>query len=186
MRGMNRIQLQAKQTSLPAAIETGPVLAVPHGLEQIVATFGDIYDYIRPGGSLDPRWQADYLAAMELPFPMALSWDRSKTVTRMTCHKRMVEVFASVFGLVQSNGLQSKISSFGGCFSFRQQRTGARLSTHSWGIAIDLNPGTDPQGSPGNMDAGLIEVLRGAGFEWGGDWQETVQDPMHFQFCSGF
>ena len=96
-----------------------------HGLKQIVATFGDIYDYIRPGGRLDPRWQADYLAAMELPFPMTLSWDRSKSVNRMTCHKRMVEVFSSVFGLVQSNGLQSKISSFGGCFPFGSNARGS-------------------------------------------------------------
>jgi hypothetical protein len=186
MRGTNRMENQAKQTNLAAAMEAGPALTAPHGLEQIVTTFGDIYDYIRPGGDLDPRWQADYLAAMELPFPMRLSWDRAKSVSRMTCHKRMVEVFAAVFQLVQRNGLESKISSFGGCFAFRQQRTGAKLSTHSWGIAIDLNPGGNSQGSPGNMDAGLIDVFRGAGFEWGGGWQGTVQDPMHFQFCSGF
>lgn len=180
------MQLHPKQTSVPLPLETGLPLAAPHGLQQIVATFGDIYDYIRPGGDLDPRWQADYLAAMELPFPMTLSWDPSKSVNRMTCHKRMLEGFSAVFGLVQSNGLESRISSFGGCFSFRQQRTGVRLSTHSWGIAIDLNPASNPQGSPGNMDAGLIEIFRGAGFEWGGDWQGMVQDPMHFQFCSGF
>jgi hypothetical protein len=31
------------------------LLAAPYGLEEIVAAFGDIYDYIRPGGHLDPR-----------------------------------------------------------------------------------------------------------------------------------
>ena len=72
----------------------------------------------------------------------------------------MVEIFASVFGLVQAGGLQSKISSFGGCFAFRQQRTGAKLSTHSWGIAIDLNIGNNPQGSSGDMDTGFIEIFR--------------------------
>jgi hypothetical protein len=104
----------------------------------------------------------------------------------MTCHKRMVEIFASVFGLVQARGLQPEISSFGGCFAFRQQRTGAKLSTHSWGIAIDLNPETNVQGSPGNMDARLIEIFRGAGFEWGGNWPGRNQDAMHFPFCSGY
>jgi hypothetical protein len=112
------------------------LLAAPHGLEEIVATFGDIYDYIRPGGQLDPRWQADHLASVELPFSLPPAWDPSKSINRMTCHKRMAETFVSVFGLVQKGGLQSKIKTFGGCFALRQQRTGARLSTHSWGIAI--------------------------------------------------
>jgi hypothetical protein len=161
-------------------------LAPPHGLEQIVGTFGDIYNYIQPGGHLDPRWQADYLASVALPFSLPLAWDLSKSVQRMTCHKRMVEIFFSVFRQVQTGGLQSKISSFGGCFAFRQQRTGAKLSTHSWGIAIDLNPGTNIQGSSGNMDAGLIEIFCGAGFEWGGKWSPKTRDPMHFQFCSGY
>jgi hypothetical protein len=162
------------------------VLGTPHGLEEIVETFGDIYDYIRPDGNLDPRWQADSLASVELPFPLPLSWDLSKSVRRMTCHKRMVEIFASVFGLVQMRGLQPEISSFGGCFAFREQRTGAKLSTHSWGIAIDLNPETNIQGSPGNMDARLIEIFREAGFEWGGNWPGHRRDAMHFQFCSGY
>src|SRR5689334_7741145 len=89
-------------------IEKELLLVAPHGLEEIVATFGDIYDYIQPGGHLDPRWQADYLASVELPFSLPLAWDPSKSVNRMACHKRMAETFVSVFGLVLAGGLQSK------------------------------------------------------------------------------
>ena len=71
-----------------------PALVAPHGLEQILATFGDIHSYIRPGGSLDPRWQADYMANVELPISLPLSWNHSQSVSRMTCHKRMVDIFA--------------------------------------------------------------------------------------------
>jgi len=185
MHEMNELQLRVEKTVVPDAAPE-PGLVAPHGLEKIVATFGDIYDYVLPGGSLDPRWQGDYLASVELPFPLPLSWDLSRSVTRMICHKRMVEIFASVVGQVQARGLQSKVSSFGGCFAFRQQRTGAKLSTHSWGIAIDLNPETNAQGSHGSMDGEVIEIFRSAGFEWGGDWSGKLQDPMHFQFCSGY
>jgi hypothetical protein len=163
-----------------------PLIAPPRGLAEIVVSFGDIYKYIQPGGSLDPRWQADFLSSVDLPFYLPLAWDPSLRVKRMTCHKRMIEVFASVFDLVQARGLQSKIVSFGGCFAFRQQRTGTKLSTHSWGIAIDLNTATNRQGSAGDMDAGVIEIFRGAGFEWGRDWPGRFRDGMHFQSCSGY
>ncbi len=152
-------------------------LIAPHGLKQIIATFGDVYDYIQPGGRLDPRWQVDYLATVSFPFPISLSWDRSRSVNRMTCHKRMVPVFTSVFDLIMVRGLQPKISTFGGCFAFRPKRTGVKLSAHSWGIAIDLNIVNNPQGSPGDMDTGLIEIFRENGFEWGGDWSGKTHDP---------
>jgi hypothetical protein len=161
-------------------------LTAPHGLNEIIATFGDIQTYVASNGQLLARWQVDFLARASLPFPLHLSWDPSRTVTQMTCHRRMTDVFSSVFGSIQERGLQDGITSYGGCFAFRPQRTGSKLSTHSWGIAIDLNPESNPQGSAGNMDSGVINIFRHAGFEWGGDWQGKTRDPMHFQFCTGY
>jgi len=170
-------------TNSPAP--TAP-LACPHGLKQICSTFGDIFQYILPDHCLDPRWQTEFLTRIALPFPLALSWDKSRSVTQMTCHKLMTGIFTDVFARLQGEGLQEKLTSFGGCFCFRPQRTGTSLSAHSWGIAIDLNPETNAQGSAGNMDPGVIRIFRAAGFEWGGDWQTKVRDPMHFQFCAGY
>jgi hypothetical protein len=170
-------------TNSPAP--TAP-LACPRGLDQIRATFGDIFKYVLPDHTLDPRWQTDFLTLVALPFPLPLSWDKSRTVSEMTCHKLMASIFADVFGQLQTVGLQEKITSFGGCFSFRPQRTGTKLSAHSWGIAIDWNPETNAQGTAGNMDSGVVGIFRDAGFEWGGDWQGRVRDPMHFQFCTGY
>jgi hypothetical protein len=158
----------------------------PHGLDEIIATFGNIYEYIGTGGQLAPRWQSDFLAKTSLPFPMRLAWDPSRVITQMTCHRLMTGIYASVFAGIQKSGLESKVMSFGGCFAFRPQRTGSKLSAHSWGIAIDLNPQTNAQGSAGNMDARLVEVFRAAGFEWGGDWSGKTRDPMHFQFCTAY
>ncbi len=162
------------------------LLACPHGLDQIRATFGDIFQYVLPDHTLDPRWQTDSLVRAALPFPLPLSWDKSRTVTQMTCHKFVAGIFTDVFGHLQSAGLQEKITSFGGCFSFRPQRTGTKLSAHSWGIAIDLNPETNAQGTAGNMDPGVVRAFRAVGFEWGGEWQGRSRDPMHFQFCTGY
>jgi hypothetical protein len=158
----------------------------PHGLDEILATFGDIFDYIHPDHTLDPRWHTDFLDRAPLPFSMALSWDRTRTVSQFTCHKILTGIFADVFIQIQSAGLQNKITSFGGCFSFRPQRTGTKFSAHSWGIAIDLNPETNAQGTAGDIDQGIVGIFHSAGFQWGGNWQGRTRDPMHFQFCSGY
>jgi len=161
-------------------------LAPPAGLAGIVQAFGDVREYVRADGSLDPLWEAESLALVTLPFAMVLAWDHSKTVSALRCHRRLVKLFSNVFGRIVAAGLASKVRSFGGCFMFRPQRTGAKLSTHSWGIAMDLNPETNGLGTIGDMDAGVVRVFREAGFEWGGDWQGHGRDPMHFQYCSGY
>ncbi len=176
----------AQDSGAGASVPGAARLAPPHGLEQIVATFGDIYEYIGPTGSLDPRWRNDFLAVIALPFPLSLSWDRQQRVSRMTCHKLMANIFAEVMDRIQTLGLQSRITSFGGCFAFRTQRSGRKLSTHSWGIAIDLNPESNAQGSAADMDSALVEIFRDTGFEWGGDWRSRARDPMHFQYCTGY
>ncbi len=161
-------------------------LQPPHGIEQIIANFGNIFEYVRKDGSLDPRWAAEFLVHIALPLPLVLSWDHATSVGQMTCHKKLADVFADVFGKLEAGGLQEKIKTFGGCFSFRQQRTSSKLSAHAWGIAVDLNPETNVQGTAGDMDAQVAEIFCAAGFEWGGEWAGRVRDPMHFQFCSGY
>jgi hypothetical protein len=161
-------------------------LQPPNGLEQIVATFGHIQNYIQADGTLDPRWQIDSLDYIALPVPLMLSYDHSKTITHFRCHKLLVETLESVFIEIKSKGLEPDLYSFGGCFSFRPQRTGSKLSAHSWGIAIDLNSESNRQGTAGDMHPGIISVFRGAGFEWGGEWSGRTRDPMHFQFCTGY
>jgi len=49
-------------------------VAPPHGLEQVIATFGDIFAYVGEDHTLDPIWQIDQLATIPLLFPIALSW----------------------------------------------------------------------------------------------------------------
>jgi D-alanyl-D-alanine carboxypeptidase len=176
----------AKTTNAAASQVNEASPTAPHRLDEIVTTFGDIHAHIAASGTLKSTWEVGFLARASLPFPLRLSWDSSRIIAQMTCHRRMTGVFSSVFCSIYIRGLQDRITTFGGCFAFRPQRTGTKLSTHSWGIAIDLNPESNPQGSKGNMDAVLIDIFRRAGFEWGGDWQGKTRDPMHFQFCTGY
>lgn len=163
-----------------------PLPVTPDGLEEILTTFGNIFEFIREDGNLDPRWHAEFLAHAPLPFSIPLSWDRSKVVSRLYCHTQLKEVFPVVFADIQAQGLQPEIRTFGGCFNFRSKRTSGKLSTHCWGIAIDLNPETNAQGAVGDMHSGVVEIFGRFGFKWGGDWSGRSKDPMHFQFCTGY
>jgi hypothetical protein len=62
---------------MPQNLDEGKsVLTVsPHGFDQIRTPFGDIFEYVLPDHTLDPRWQTDFLVRAALPFPLQLSWD---------------------------------------------------------------------------------------------------------------
>ncbi len=78
------------------------------------------------------------------------------------------------------------MKSYGGGYSYRPKRGALKPSTHSWGIAFDLNPATNAMGTAGDMDPRLVALLEGYGFLWGGRWAGRSKDPMHFQYCTGY
>ncbi len=186
----SRRELEGKQVGPaipPVALpSTVPTLATPNGLKGVLATFGNIYDFIRDDGNLDPGFESKFLMRTRLPFSIPLSWDQSKKVRRLYCHSKLKLVFPAVFAELQKEGLRTAIRTFGGCFNFRGKRTSGKLSTHCWGISIDLNPETNAQGTAGDMHPGVVTVFRRFGFKWGGDWSGRSKDPMHFQFCTGY
>ena len=161
-------------------------LSRPHGLDEVLSTFGNIYDFIRDDGTLDPKWESAYLARARLPFAIPLSWEPSRMVRSVYCHSHLAELFVEVFTALDAEGLRGAIRTYGGCFSYRSKRSHTKLSTHSWGISIDLNPESNWPGGKGDMDEAVVNVFRRFGFEWGGDWSYRSRDPMHFQFCTGY
>jgi len=181
-----RLELPSRRDLRPPAAPPALTLAPPHGLPELLAQFGDIYRYLREDGTLDPRWEAEQLARAPLPFPIPLSWDPAKQVRNLYCHRRLAPVFPALFAEIERRRLRGKVRSFGGCFNFRAKRSGNKLSTHAWGVAIDLNPETNGMGRDGDMAPGIVRVFESFGFTWGGRWSGRSKDPMHFQFCSGY
>ena len=138
-----------------------------------------------------PNEKGAYLTTINLPYPMRIAWDTKTKVTRMRCHKLVADAFLAVFNdLLAHYGYEEivelGIDLYGGCFNFRKMRGGNSWSTHSWGIAIDLDPARNqlkeskktarfakPEYKP------MIEIFYKHGFESLG--VEKDYDWMHFQ-----
>jgi hypothetical protein len=152
----------------------------------VLGTFGDIYAFIRDDGTVDPAWEAKSITRAPLPFAIPLDWDASKSATGIRCHRLLAPLFVEVFRRVVEAGLKPAVQTYGGCYQFRAKRNGSKPSTHSWGIAIDLNARSNAMGTAGDMDPRLVELMEGLGFVWGGRWSGKGKDPMHFQYCSAY
>lgn len=162
------------------------MLTAPNGLNAINATFGSLKDYVRPDGTIDPRWETERMVAVPIPFSIPLAWDTKVRVSSMRVNKALVEVLQATFKALNDRGLAPQIKTYGGAYAYRAKRGVAKYSTHSWGIAIDLNTATNQMGSRGDMPMAVVEVFREFGWKWGGDWSGANCDPMHFQFCTGY
>ena len=138
-----------------------------------------------------PNEKGTYLVTINLPYPMRIAWDTKTKVSKMRCHKLVADAFLAVFNdLLAHYGYEKivelGIDLYGGCFNFRKMRGGDSWSTHSWGIAIVLDPARNtlketkrtarfarPEYKP------MIDIFYKHGFESLG--VERDFDWMHFQ-----
>lgn len=99
---------------------------------------------IKKYGTPNPTGKG-YLVWIDLPYPMYLNWQTKTYIKRIQCHKLVADslknIFADIlahYGIDEVKRLQ--LDDYGGCFNYRLMRGGTKLSVHSWGCAIDLDP----------------------------------------------
>lgn len=100
----------------------------------------DVEKVFGPAGG--PRCTAGRVV---LPFPFVIAWDVEKTVLSFSCHEDVAQPLEAIFrdasaAYGEQEFRRLRLDRFGGCFNFRKMRGGSRLSMHSWGIAVDLDP----------------------------------------------
>jgi hypothetical protein len=91
-------------------------------------------------------------------------------------------------------GLHREIRTYDGCFVVRKQRGSNAISTHSFGLAIDLNAAWNPlvrgvtpatrkrlRAEKVTFSEDFLDVWRKHGWNCGADWI-TLLDGMHFQW----
>ncbi len=82
------------------------------------------------------------------------------------------------------------LTNIGGTWIWRRIARSKNLSTHAWGIAIDLNVDRShywrwtPRGEPlvwrNSVPQTIVDAFEAEGFIWGGRWQHF--DTMHFEY----
>lgn len=145
-------------------------------------------DFRIPGWSKENLKLCDLSEFINKLQHIKLSWDHNisafshRNYFGFYCHKLVVDYFYLAFKEICDKNLHYKLNTYGGCFNIRYMRRSKKWSTHSWAIAIDLNPETNRFGQKNfDMDEKIVECFEKYGFVWGGRWK--TPDAMHFQFC---
>jgi len=153
------------------------IIPVPDGHKQLVDTFGD---------PLEPGYWDSYSGFCKTPgelckiftYKFAGDWG-------FFCNKLIIPAFHNVFREIVLRKLSGHLDSFDGCQNIRYIRgSSKKLSTHSWGIAVDLNAQTNPIGAEPKMDSRVVACFEKFGFVWGGNFRR--KDGMHFQYVKGY
>ena len=159
------------------------VLTPPRGLGAIIAAFGNIQV---AGGSIvgPPGWESQWMCKVTLP----------GIAHTVYMNRAIVEPTREALTKAIARRPDYAIRTFG-CVAPRAKRVNGDLSTHSWGLAVDMNDVANPlaaaagpvvaAGAPGRgrPDA-WVQIFEAIGFTWGGRFRRP--DPMHFQWCSGY
>jgi len=151
------------------------LVTVPSGLAEIEREFGKI-EYVDAAGGYIEITNDFARNIVEHEFPV---------VGRQMFHAKLVPVLERVLDEIQKRGLDREIRQFGTyCFRHKMHDPKRGLSTHSWGIAVDINAASNLPGTRGDMQPGIVECFEMFGFEWGGRWR--ARDDMHYNYCKGY
>lgn len=133
----------------------------------------------------DADWSRSNIVVVTAPWPLPVAGGRTARTVR--CHRLVAESLTKALIELQEMELEHLIKTFDGCYVPRHVmwRGDKPLSTHSWGIALDLNAAWFPYGRRVTQDARLVRCFARHGFACGqpggGLWQTTL-DAMHFEY----
>lgn len=159
----------------------------PNGLNEIIATYGDPQYH---AGNVDPHWESQNLVMLH-GLPLVAGG-------KLYVHKLVA--LPLQLALADCERIGGYELEHVGCFNPRAQRGASAdiLSTHTWAIAIDINPDRNPLitgcpvGDPRRSAEGACDIppawiaaFKARGFFWGGDFSRRF-DPQHFQLCTGY
>lgn len=146
----------------------------PAGLDQIIEVYGSLDD---------PRFETTNIVSFALPYTLLYA---GKPVNKARCHRLIVENVQKMFEDIKAAGYQEQVKNYSGIYAKRAIRgQSSHPSTHSWGIAIDLEAEKYPLGSLKRFPPEIVQIFRNAGAFYGGDFKSR-KDPMHCQWALAY
>lgn len=143
----------------------------------------------RPNGlvAIAPPWERVHIAVFA--HPLLARFD----LQQLRVHKRALPAFKDVFdAIAQADSIVSAcLRTCGGTFVPRHIQWNPKkpLSSHAFGVAIDLNERWNgygkqpaPRGTEGSVQE-LVPYFARSGFAWGGHFSESPLDGMHFELA---
>jgi hypothetical protein len=119
-----------------------------------------------------------------------IAWKMRYTDIKLgnNCHRIVVDAIQGALTEIKRAGLSRFVNTqnsnrYGGCFVGRYNRLAGNFgapSRHAWGMAIDINTDTNPQGGVPQMNCAVVRIFRKWGFAWGGNFWPA--DGMHFEY----
>jgi len=137
-------------------------------------------------GLPDRVWEQANLVGLKPAYRMVLAWDPKTQLRTIRVHKKcaasLERVLEGITKLYPSQEAieQARMHLYGGAYAFRLMRGGHKLSVHSYGAAIDLDPEQNGFGDATfTMPMPVVELFEAEGWVWGGRWAK--KDAMHYQ-----
>lgn len=106
---------------------------------------------------------------------------------RIYCNKDLAKPLEKVLRALIEQGLHKEIKTWDGCFNIRKQRGSSVISTHAFGMAIDMNAAHNPFRHTREqcIAKGLIPFTKEFVAVWEKNgWTSLPSDLMHFQYTS--
>ncbi|MFP5309923.1 MAG: M15 family metallopeptidase [Actinomycetes bacterium] len=144
-------------------------------LSQVKERFGEPAFRPRDGVrevDIDPAFRDEHVVTREVPL-----------LGSVTCHAGIIDDLTAALEDVVAAGFGGWVdpARYGGCWYPRRIRTdGARLSRHTWGIAIDINVDLAQPGGGEVPPEEVVAAFARHGFRWGGDFLTT--DNHHWEW----
>jgi peptidoglycan hydrolase-like protein with peptidoglycan-binding domain len=173
--------------------KTGPNWPAPPKLKPLTASqmqsqFGPIEFKIQSDKSsikITNNFQAKKMTTIEIPQIKSLP---PYFTSKLNVHKAAAPQFLKLFSEWEKAGLLNRVLTYDGSFNPRLIRgSSTTLSTHAFGIAIDINVqwnglGVNPAlvGQKGSVRE-LVPIANKLGFYWGGHFGR--RDGMHFEIA---